>query len=137
MRRSFWNLIWIIYTVLTSWQGDGTALKCTRVGSVEDGPSSESDSTGLMERDNGKKGGGIRGASAQSEDLQTQAKNSSNLRVDQGPSQNTQQTSKITESENKTSTSKVKKQSRMPCPYGSSCYRYRTARLLSNMEKSK
>ncbi|XP_056628412.1 aprataxin and PNK-like factor isoform X2 [Triplophysa dalaica] len=103
--------------------GDGTALKCTRVGSVEDGPSNESDSTGLMELDNGKNGGGIRGASAQSEDSQTQAKNSSNLRVDQGPSQNTQQTSKIKESESKTSISKVKKQSRMPCPYGSSCYR--------------
>ncbi|KAI7810849.1 aprataxin and PNK-like factor [Triplophysa rosa] len=103
--------------------GDATALKSTRVGSVKDGPSNESDSTGLMERDNGKKGGGIRGASAQSEDSQTQAKDSSNLQVDQGPSQNTQQTSKITESKSKTSTSKVKKQSRTPCPYGSFCYR--------------
>lgn len=103
--------------------GDATALKITRVRSVQDGQSDESDSTRLMERDNGKRGS-IRGAGGQSEDSQKQAKDSSNLQVDQGPSQNTQQRSKVTESESKTSTSKVKKwKSRTPCPYGSSCYR--------------
>lgn len=98
--------------------GDAPVLKSTRVGSVHDGTSGESDSTGLMERENGRTKGDVRGARAQSEDSQTQ--DSSNLQVDQGPSQ---QGSKVKESESKTSIRMEKKRRRTPCPYGSSCYR--------------
>ncbi|XP_073699075.1 aprataxin and PNK-like factor [Garra rufa] len=95
---------------------DATAPKSSRVGSVLDG----ANGTGSMERDDERRGDG-RGAEdrpgAQAEDSETQAEDPSESQASQGHPQR----SKITES--KTSTSKVKKQRRAPCPYGSSCYR--------------
>ncbi|RXN09193.1 aprataxin and PNK-like factor isoform X1 [Labeo rohita] len=96
---------------------DATAPKSSRVGSVSDG----ANGTGSMERDDGERRGGGRGAEdkpgAQAEDLQTQAEDVSDSQASQGRPQR----SKITESQ--TSTSTVKKRQRTPCPYGSSCYR--------------
>ncbi|XP_042618302.1 aprataxin and PNK-like factor [Cyprinus carpio] len=98
-------------------QDDATALKSSRVGSVPD----EENSNGLMECDDGERRGGGRGAEvrqgAHAEHSKTQEEDASDSQVSQGR----QQRSKVTES--KTSTSKVKKQRRAPCPYGSSCYR--------------
>ncbi|KAL1281826.1 hypothetical protein QQF64_000629 [Cirrhinus molitorella] len=96
---------------------DATAPKSSRVGSVPDG----ANGTGVMERDDGERRGGDRGAEdragAQAEHSQAQAEDPSDSQASQGWPQR----SKITES--KTSSSKVKKQGRTPCAYGSSCYR--------------
>lgn len=102
-----------------SWQDDATAPKSSRVGSVPD----EENSNGLMERDDGERRGAEVRPGAQAEDSKTQAEDPSDSQVSQGR----QQRSKVTES--KTSTSKVQKPRRTQCPYGSSCYRYCTARL--------
>uniref|UniRef100_A0A8C1A0R1 Zgc:165656 n=1 Tax=Cyprinus carpio carpio TaxID=630221 RepID=A0A8C1A0R1_CYPCA len=96
---------------------DAPTLKSSRVRSVPD----EENSTGVMECDDGERRGGGRGAEvrqgAHAEHSKTQEEDASDSQVSQGQPQS----SKITES--KTSTSKVKKQRRAPCPYGSSCYR--------------
>ncbi|KAG1956127.1 aprataxin and PNK-like factor [Pimephales promelas] len=85
---------------------DVAAPRTSRVRTVPDGENS----TGLMERDDGEMKGDEVGRGAQAED---------DSQASQGPSQR----SKITEAESKTSVSKVKKQRRTRCAYGSSCYR--------------
>ncbi|XP_051983601.1 aprataxin and PNK-like factor [Xyrauchen texanus] len=106
---------------------DATKPQSSKVASVPDEPSPESDSTSLMECDNGKRSGGDPAVDvrqgAQAEDSKTQAEESGDSQVNQGPSQAGPKRSNVTESECKTSVSKVKKQRRTPCPYGGSCYR--------------
>ncbi|KAK7161271.1 hypothetical protein R3I94_004069 [Phoxinus phoxinus] len=87
---------------------DAAAPRSSRVRTVPDGENS----TGLMERDDGETRGDEVRRGAQAEDP-------SDSQASQGPSQR----SKVTEAESKTSISKVKKQRRMRCAYGSSCYR--------------
>ncbi|XP_051558645.1 aprataxin and PNK-like factor isoform X3 [Myxocyprinus asiaticus] len=104
-----------------------TTPQSSKVASVLDEPSQESDSNGLMKCDDGKRRGvdpavDIR-QGAQAEDSKTQAEDSGDSQVNQGPSQTGFKRSKVTESECKTSISKVKKRRRTPCPYGGSCYR--------------
>ncbi|KAF4118364.1 aprataxin and PNK-like factor isoform X2 [Onychostoma macrolepis] len=98
-------------------QDDATAPKSSRDGSVPDG----ANNNGLMERDDVERRGAGRGAEvrpgAQAEDSKTQAEDPSDFQVSQGGPQ------RSTVTESKTSTSKVKKQRRTQCPYGSSCYR--------------
>lgn len=91
---------------------DAAAPESSRVSTVPDG---ENDN-GLMERDDGETRGAEVRRGAQAEDSKTQAEDLSDSQASQGPSQR----SKIMEAE---STSKVKKQRRTPCAYGSSCYR--------------
>ncbi|KAK9981460.1 hypothetical protein ABG768_000991 [Culter alburnus] len=91
---------------------DAAALKSSGVPDGEN-------SSGLMERDDGETRGAEVRREAQAEDSKTQAEDPSDSQVSQGPSQR----SKIMEAESKTSTSKVIKQRRTPCAYGSSCYR--------------
>ncbi|CAM4474068.1 unnamed protein product [Leuciscus chuanchicus] len=87
---------------------DAAAPMSSRVRTVPDGENS----TSLTERDDGETKGDEVQQGAQAEEP-------SDSQASQGPSQK----SKITEAESKTSTSKVKKQRRMRCAYGSSCYR--------------
>ncbi|XP_077102172.1 aprataxin and PNK-like factor isoform X2 [Siphateles boraxobius] len=87
---------------------DAAAPMSSRVRTVPDGENS----SGLMESDDGETKGDEVRRGAQAEDP-------SDSQASQGPSQR----SKITEAESKTSTSKVKKQRRTRCAYGSSCYR--------------
>lgn len=89
-----------------SWQDDAAAPRSTRVRTVPDGENG----TGVMERDDGET----------KEDEVRRGEDPSDPQASQGPSQR----SKITVAESKTSTSKVKKQRRTRCAYGSSCYRY-------------
>ncbi|ROL46542.1 Aprataxin and PNK-like factor [Anabarilius grahami] len=81
--------------------------------------SSGENGTGLMERDDGEIRGAGRGAEVRQGDSKTQAEDRSDSQVSQGASQG----SNIMEAESETSASKVKKQRRTPCAYGSSCYR--------------
>ncbi|XP_051560714.1 aprataxin and PNK-like factor isoform X2 [Myxocyprinus asiaticus] len=103
---------------------DATAPRSSRVASVPDIRNQEWESSSVMERDDGRRRGSDRGVNVRqgvlAEGSKVQTEDSSDS---QGPSQTKIQGSKVTESESTTSTSKVKKRQRTPCPYGSSCYR--------------